>query len=465
MVGSKIKRMTQLSAASNISLSKRKQFGKAWPWALGVVVVAAAAALWMWKGRAADDNAAGGAASSAASGASGPGGPGGNRRFGGGFGGGGPQPVSVDAVRRQDMRVMVNAIGTMTASNTAVVRAQVNGVLQALNFKEGQQVAAGQVLAQIDPRAFQATLSQAEGTLARDKAQLENARIDLTRYRDLFAKDAVPKQQLDTQDALVRQLEGTVRADQGNVDSARLQLSYTSVKAPISGRVGLKQVDLGNVVQPSDANGVVSITQTHPIALVFAVPASQLPRIAAKLKAGVALPVEAWDRDGKTRLAVGRVASVDNAIDLSTDTIKLKALFDNQDDALYPNQSVSVRLQVDTVADTLAVPQSAVLTGTQGAYVYVVNADSSVSTRVVKSGTVDGQWIAISGPLQEGERVVTDGVDRLRDGAKVEVIAADPKQRAGASAPAGGGRRGAHGPGGAASGAGWAGRPASAASR
>ena len=420
--------------------------GTAAPWLLLALVLAGAAGLWWWKSRPGDvaDGSAAQAASAAGSGASGA------RRFGG------PrtvQPVSVQAVRRQDIRVTVNAIGSIAASNTATVHPQVGGVLQSLNFKEGQQVKAGQLLAQIDPRAFQASLAQAEGALARDKAQLANARVDLLRYRDLLAKDAVAKQQVDTQEALVRQFEGTVQADQGVVDSARLQLSYTRVTAPISGRAGLKQVDLGNVVQPADANGIVTITQTRPIAMVFAVPAANVPKITARLHANEAVPVEAWDRGGKTQLAVGRVETVDNAIDASTDTIKVKALFANADDALFPNQAVSVTLQLDTLTNALAVPQPAVLRGAQGFYVYVVNDDNSVSTRAVKPGPVDGNWMAVEGALQPGEKVVIDGVDRLRDGAKVEVIAADPRQRAGAVAATGGARRGGRGASGAGLGA------------
>jgi multidrug efflux system membrane fusion protein len=361
------------------------------------------------------------------------------------------QPVSVQTVRRQNIRVSVSAIGSIAASNTATVRAQVTGVLQSLNFKEGQQVNAGEWLAQIDPRSFQAALSQAEGTLARDKAQLDGARVDLVRYRDLMTKDAIPKQLLDTQEALVRQLEGTVKADQAAADTARLQLSYTRVTAPIAGRVGLKQVDLGNVVQPADTNGIVVITQTRPIAMVFAVPAANVPLITTRLRANEPIAVEAWDRGGSTRLALGRVASVDNAIDPTTDTIKIKALFPNADDALFPNQAVSVMLQLDTLTDALAVPQAAVLRGSQGFYVYVVNADTSVSTRVVKPGAVDANWMAVEGNLQPGDVVVIDGTDRLREGAKVEVIAADPKQRAGASAPPTGARRGGRAASGAAS--------------
>jgi multidrug efflux system membrane fusion protein len=233
----------------------------------------------------------------------------------------------------------------------------------------------------------------------------------------------------------VRQLEGTVKVDQAAVESARLQLSYARVTAPIAGRAGLKQVDLGNVVQPSDANGVVSITQTRPIAMVFAVPAAHLPKISAGLKASQPLQVQAWDRTGKVQLAVGRVASIDNAIDPSTDTIKVKALFANADDTLFPNQSVSVSLQLATLSQVLAVPQAAVLRGAQGFYVYVVNPDKSVSTKVVKPGTVDGGWMAVEGDLTSGDKVVVDGTDRLRDGAKVEVIAADAKQGTNASAP------------------------------
>ena len=362
------------------------------------------------------------------------------------------QPVSVMPARLQDIRHTAAAIGTITASNTAVVRAQVSGVLQQIHFTEGQQVKAGQTLAQIDPRAFQAALGQAEGQLARDKATLDNARIDLTRYQDLLAKDAIARQQVDTQQATVNQLTGTVKADQAAVDSARLQVTYSRVLAPISGRVGLKQADIGNVVQTGDTNGIVSITQTRPIALTFAVPSALLPQVSAGLKGKTSMTVEAWSRDGKTRLATGKLATADNAIDIATDTIKLKALFPNDDDALYPNQSVSVKLQLATEQNRLAVPAAAVLRGSQGFYVYVVGADNTVSTRVVQTGAVDGDWMAVDGRIEPGERVVIDGVDRLREGAKVEVIAADPKQRAGANAAPRRGR-GASAPGGGASGA------------
>lgn len=421
--------------------TRRRQRGTTWPWVLLVLVVlAGGAALWQTRFRTGAGVTTGGPGAqppTAASAAGGPAGPGG-RRFGGVNR---VQPVSVQTAQRRDIRVLASAIGTLTASNTATVRPQVSGMLQSLNFTEGQQVRSGQMLAQIDPRAFQAAMGQAEGTLARDKAQLDNARMDVARYRDLFAKDAIARQQLDTQEAQVRQLEGTVKSDQALVDNTRLQLSYTRVTAPIAGRVGLKQADIGNLVQPGDTSGIVTITQTRPMALVFAVPSAQLPRIAARLRAGEPLAVEAFDRNDNTPLAAGHVATTDNAIDASTDTIKLKALFANRDDALYPNQSVNVRLQLDTLVDTLAVPQAAVLRGAQGFYVYVVNPDNSVVTRVVQPGATDGDWTAISGPVRPGDKVVIDGADRLRDGAKVEIIAADPQQRAGANAPPDNGRQ------------------------
>ena len=241
-------------------------------------------------------------------------------------------------------------------------------------------------------------------------------------YKDLLSKDAIPKQQLDTQEALVRQLEGTVKSDQGTVDSAKLQLSYTRVTAPIAGRVGLKQADLGNVVQPSDTNGVVIITQTRPIALVFSVPSANVPAITSRLRANESMAVEAWDRTGKTKLATGQLSTVDNTIDVTTDTIKVKAMFPNLDDALFPNQAVSVVMQLNTLKDALAVPQAAVLRGSQGFYVYVVNADSTVSTRVVKPGAIDSGWMAVEAKLEPGEKVVIDGTDRLREGGKVEVL-------------------------------------------
>ncbi len=401
--------------------------GKVLLWILAIAALLTGTGFWWFKGRV---NGPADATSTTASGS--PGAAGGGRRFGNGRD---TQPVSVQTARLQDIRVSVNAIGSIVASNTATVHAQVSGVLQNISFQEGQQVRAGAVIAQIDPRAFQATVNQALGALARDTAQLDNAKIDLLRYRDLASKEAIPSQQLDTQQALVRQLEGSVKVDQAALESAQLQLSYTKVLAPISGRAGLKLVDLGNVVQQADPNGIVVITQTRPIALTFAVPADYVPTITERLRANQPLPVQAWSQSGNKQLAVGRVATLDNAIDTATNTIKVKALFPNADDALFPNQSVSVRLQLDTKANALSVPQAAVLRGSQGFYVYAVNADNTVSTRVVKPGPVDGDWMAVEGPIKPGDKVVIDGTDRLREGAKIEVIAADPQQRNGAVAP------------------------------
>lgn len=337
------------------------------------------------------------------------------------MGGGRPQPVSVGEVRQLDLRQTVSAIGTLTALNTAVVRAKVDGELKALRFTEGQMVAAGAVLAEIDARTYEAQLAQAKGQLERDAAQLRNAQLDLKRYRDLLSQDAIARQQVDTQEALVRQLQGTVQADQAQVDNATLQLSYTQVTAPISGRLGLKQVELGSLVRAGDAAGLVTITQTQPMAVLFAVPEAYVPLIQRKLRAGQSLAVQAWDRELKEKLAEGQVTTTDNAIDLNTGTLKLKALLDNRDGSLFPNQFANIRLQLDTLKDQLSVPVTAVQRGSVGTFVVVVQADGSAQIRTVELGAVDGEWQAVKGKLQAGERVVTDGADRLRDGSRVEV--------------------------------------------
>jgi multidrug efflux system membrane fusion protein len=355
------------------------------------------------------------------------------RRFGGGNR---VQPVSIMAAQRKDIRVILSAIGNITALNTATVRTHADGELKVIHFKEGQQVRAGAMLAEIDPRIYEIQLAQAQGQLARDVAQLRNAQLDMERYKDLLAKDSIAKQQVDTQDALVRQLAGTVQTDQAQVDNAKLQLSYTKMTAPISGRLGLKQVDLGNFLHATDATGLVSITQTQPVAVVFSVPEANLRQISSKLKAGQIMAVEAWDREQKSKLAVGKVSSTDNAIDLTTGTIKLKAEFPNTDNSLFPNQFVNIRLQVDALRDTLVVPATAVQRGAQGTYVYVVKEDGSVTVRSVSLGTTEGDWISVQGDVAAGERVVTDGADRLREGAKVEVIASSPRA-AGAGASTG----------------------------
>lgn len=334
-------------------------------------------------------------------------------------------PVSTDLVKRMDMVLNVQALGTMTAMNTAIVRSQVDGVLKSLRFTEGQQVQAGQLLAEIDPRAFEAQLNLALGQLARDNAQLLNAQLDLQRYQDLLKKDAIARQQVETQAALVAQLQGTVQADQANVDAARLQLSYTRVTAPISGRLGLKQAELGSLVRAGDANGLVTITQTQPMAVVFAVPEMHVPLIMRKLKSGQALPVQAWDRERKQRLASGRVNTTDNAIDVATGTLKLKASLDNRDGQLFPNQFAQIELQLDTLKNTLVVPSASVQRGAQGSMVLVVQADNTVNAVPVQLLSAQDDWQAVqSDALKEGDSVVTDGADRLRSGSKVEVVKA-----------------------------------------
>ena len=385
---------------------------------------AAGGGYWWWESKrhAADEAAtAGGAA------------PGAPKRFGAGSR---VQPVSVAAVQMRDMTLTAQAIGNMAALNTAVVRARLDAELKALHFKEGQTVKAGQLLAELDNRAQVVQLAQAQGQLARDQAQLRNAQLDLTRYKDLLIKDSIASQQVDTQDALVRQLQGTVQANQAAVDNAQLQLSYTRLTAPIPGRVGLKQVDLGSTVRSSDANGLVTITQTQPIALVFAVPESLLPKIRARLNGKQPLGVEVWDREFRNRLGQGRVITTDNIIDATTGTIKLKAEFPNADGSLFPNQFVNVRLQLEVLPGAMAVPNTALQRGAQGAFVYAVKPDNTVTVRRVRAGATEGDWTSVQGDLAVGDNVVTDGADRLREGAQVEVIVPPKPGGPGSGGPA-----------------------------
>ncbi|MCX7278716.1 MAG: efflux RND transporter periplasmic adaptor subunit, partial [Burkholderiales bacterium] len=348
-----------------------------------VLVAAAAGGGWWWGQRS--NPALVGAAGPASAASAPAGAASGSRRF---TGNNRVQPVSVATVRTQDVRVLVPAIGNISALNTAVVRVQVSGVLQSVRFKEGDMVKAGQLLAQIDPRSYQIQLAQMQGQLVRDQAQLRNAQLDMERYKDLLAKDSIAKQQVDTQDALVRQLQGTVQTDQAQVDNAKLQLSYTQVTAPISGRLGFRQVDVGNMVQTSDTNGLVSITQTQPLNVVFAVPETHLPAINRRLKAKTPLQVEAWDREQKNLLGQGQVTSTDNAIDTTTGTIKLKAAFANADGKLFPNQFVNVRLQLDLLSGAMVVPTSAIQRGAQGTFVYAVKDDGTVNVRKVRMGNL-----------------------------------------------------------------------------
>ena len=337
-------------------------------------------------------------------------------------GAGGSQPVSVAQARRMDLRVWLSALGTVTPRNLVTLRAKVGGTLIRVNFREGQMVKSGEILAEIDPRPFQIALDQAQGQLARDNALLDNARIDLTRYQELLARDAIPRQQRDTQDALLRQYQGTVASDRSQVANARLQLDWTHVTAPSGGRIGLRQVDPGNQVSTSDANGLASIAQLQPTTVLFSVPEAQLPAINAKLATHEPIAVEAWDREQKLLLAQGRLLTSDNQIDPATGTIKIRAEFGNQDSALFPNQFVNIRLVQDTLRQVVAVPVAAVQRGDKGGFVYRVAAGGTVARVPVTPGVVDGDWVAVSGEIKAGEKVVSDGADKLRDGAKVEVV-------------------------------------------
>ncbi|NLY28820.1 MAG: MdtA/MuxA family multidrug efflux RND transporter periplasmic adaptor subunit [Alcaligenaceae bacterium] len=344
-------------------------------------------------------------------------------------------PVRVQPAETAEISQILRAVGTVTASSTVTVRSRVDGLLDAVLFENGQAVNEGDVLARIDPRPFQARLDQVQGQLKQSQAQLKNARQDLQRFQTLFRQNSLARQQLDTQAALVMQLEGQVQADQAQVDDAALQLGFTQVTAPVSGRLGLSRLDAGNMINASDANGLVVITRTRPIEVNFSVPQASLPDILPRFRAGETLVVELYDRTDTHLLTTGKLTALDNQIDLTTGTVTLKAQFDNDDESLFPNQFVNVRLRI-TTESALTIPAVAVQQGSMGAFVYRVNTDNIVSLQTIKTGWIDGARVVVESGLEPGDRVVTEGVDRLRNGSKVEIVTGEraaPRRPGGAS--------------------------------
>lgn len=330
-------------------------------------------------------------------------------------------PVVVAPVREERLDLSLSALGTVTPLNAVVVRGRVEGQLMAVLFEEGQTVKQGELLAQIDPRPFEVQVTLASGQLARDQALLEKAQTDLERYQTLLQQESISGQLVDNQFSLVRQYKAAVQGSQGNLDNAKLQLSYTQVTAPISGRVGLRQVTPGNVVRLSDSNGIAAITQLQPVAVVFSIPEDSLPKVMKLLKGGERVAVDAYDRGQKEKLGKGRLLAADNQIDPSTGTIKLKAEFPNADNTLFANQFVNIKMVVETKAKAIVLPSAAVLRGSVGNFVYVVKADQTVTVRPIKISAVQGELTAIEQGVAVGENVVIEGADGLREGTKVKV--------------------------------------------
>lgn len=331
-------------------------------------------------------------------------------------------PVMTTRVERADIPVYLNGLGTVTPLHTVTVRPRVDGELLRVAFSEGQLVKKGDLLAEIDPRPYAAQLIQNEGQLARDQALLENARVDWQRYRELLGKDSIAAQQVASQRALVSQYEATVKIDQGQIDATRLQLDYCRITAPISGRVGLRKIDPGNIVRAGDPDGLIVITGTTPISVLFTLPEDRLPPLLTAVKRRAALTVEARDRTATRILAQGHLLALDNQIDPATGTLRLKALFPNSDESLFANQFVNVRLNLDPLRNTPVLPTTALLSGSAGDFVYVVDGESKARMQVIHAGPRDGERVAVLQGLDEGTEVVLEGMDRLRDGVAVQVI-------------------------------------------
>jgi multidrug efflux system membrane fusion protein len=360
-------------------------------------------------------------------------------------GGSGATAVAVATATTGDIAVRLPALGTVTPLATVTVKTQISGELQHIAFKEGQLVHEGDFLAQIDPRPYQSALEEAQGNLQRDQALLANARLDLKRYQEIVVEGLVAKQQVDTQQALVQQYAGAVATDDGQISAAKLNLKYAHIVAPVTGRVGLRQVDQGNYVTAGDANGIVVVTQLQPVSVVFPMPEDNLPAIQKRLSEGAVLSVEAYDRANTAKLADGTLQSVDNVIDTTTGTIKMRALFENQDGALFANQFVNIRLLREVLKDQVIIPVAAVQhgapNGVNSTFVYLLAADHTVSVRPIVLGAVDGESVGVTSGLKAGDIVVTEGGDRLREGATVTLPQNSPAGGAApASAPQGQGR-------------------------
>jgi len=383
-----------------------------WVWVI-VLALIAGGAYWYFHARGTE------AQSSQAGGAAAGGQGGGGRRSAGGPGGPMVVPVVVATAHKGDLPVYFNGLGTVTAFNTVTVRSRVDGQIVKIHFTEGQMVHQGDSLVEIDPRPFQVQLEQAQGQLAKDQAQLHDVQVDYQRFQLLFKEGVIPKQQVDTQQAQVGQSEGAIKADQAVVDNAKLQLVYAHVTAPISGRIGLRLVDMGNIVHASDTNGLLVITQLQPIAVIFSLPQDQLSQVMSKLH-GAQLNVEAFDRDDTTKLAMGKLLTIDNQIDTTTGTYKLKAVFNNEKSDLFPNQFVNIHLLVDTKRNVTIIPTPAIQRGPQGTYVYVMHSDNTVKIQPVTVALSASNLVGVSNGLQPGDVVVTDGTDKLQDGSKVE---------------------------------------------